>query len=125
MTTTITKSIRLTRAESEEIARLSERSAVSEAALMKKWVVDGLQSYKLELALQAYMQRRTDLRGGAELAGVSYNRFLYEVQAHHIVILEDDTFLDQLALLAENFGVQPLADAVRHVGAPAPTPPSP
>ena len=36
----------------------------------------GVVPYKLNLAIQAYMERRTDLRGGAQMAEISYNRFL-------------------------------------------------
>lgn len=110
---TVTKSIRLTLAESEEIAMLSAQSAISEAALMKKWMLDGLQAYKLNLALQAYMDRRVDLRGGAQLAGVSYNRFLHEIESRNIVVLDDEGFLEQLAFLAERFESEPLKRALR------------
>jgi len=53
--------------------------------------------------------------GGAALAGVSYNRFLREVQARHIVILEDSTFLDRLYELAETFENPQLQEAIRKV----------
>ncbi|MFN3333461.1 MAG: hypothetical protein ACK47M_13220 [Caldilinea sp.] len=109
---TVTKSIRLTPAESEEIAMLSAQSAISEATLMKKWVLDGLQAYKLNLALQAYMDRRVDLRNGAQMAGVSYNRFLHEIESRNIVVLDDEGFLDQLAFLAERFESEPLKRAL-------------
>lgn len=56
---------------------------------MKQWIREGMRARKIELAIQAYMQRKTDLQGGAAMAGVPYNRFLREVQAHNIVILED------------------------------------
>jgi hypothetical protein len=64
---------------------------------MKKWIQEGIQTEKLELAIQAYMQRKTDLHGGAAIAGISYNRFMDEVQRRNIIILEDDHFLDSLA----------------------------
>ena len=109
---TVTKSIRLTPAESMEIASLSERSATSEAALMKKWVLDGLHAYKLNLAIQAYMERRTDLRGGAQMAEISYNRFLQEIEARNIVVLDEEGFLDQLAFLADRFESEALKNAL-------------
>ena len=86
---------------------------------MKKWVLEGIRAQKLERAIRAYMERETDLRGGAALAGVSYNRFLRELQKRHIIILEDDHFLDRLAELAEAFDSEPLRQAVNRV-APAP-----
>jgi predicted HTH domain antitoxin len=115
--TTVTKSIRLSPTESAELTRLSEQKALSEAALMKKWIQEGIQTEKLELAIQAYMQRKTDLRGGAAIAGISYNRFMDEVQKRNIIILEDDHFLDNLASLADAFNDETLRKAVEKVRA--------
>ncbi len=116
-TTPVTKSVRLAPDEAEELARIARQTAATESALMKKWVLEGLRAQKLERAIQAYMQREVDLRGGAALAGVSYNRFLREVQARHIVILEDSTFLDRLYELAETFENPQLQEAIRKVEA--------
>lgn len=99
----VTKSVRFLPEESEELAKLSQTSAVSESALMKQWILDGMRAKKLEFAIQAYMERKTDLRGGAAMAGIPYNRFLREVQARNIVILENEEFLDELAFLADAF----------------------
>lgn len=109
----ITKSIRLTAAEAEELARVAQQAAATEAALMKKWVLEGLQTQKIDYAVQSYAQGKVDLRGGAALAGVSYNRFLDEVQARCIVILEDDAFLERLSTLAEMFDNGDLLDATQ------------
>jgi len=45
------------------------------------------------------------------LAGVPYNRFLGEVQARRVVILDDPTFTDRVQGLAERFGNEALQDA--------------
>lgn len=116
MTMSITKSIRLSPAESEELAQLSERTALSEAALMKRWIQEGLRAQKLELAIQAYMKRQVSLSSGAAMAGVSYNRFMREVQERNIVILDDEEgFLEGLAFLAEAFDDEVLKRAVAAV----------
>ncbi len=126
MSQTITKSIRLSTAESAEIAQLSAQTAVSEAALLKQWVLIGVQSHKLDLAVQAYMNDRVDIRGGAQMAGVSYNRFVHELENRRVVILEDERFLDNLSSLAELFGDEGLQEAAQKVAeqsvGDAPTP---
>jgi hypothetical protein len=61
------------------------------------------------------MQRKTDLRGGAAMAGIPYTRFLREVQARNIVILENDRFLDHLVFLAEAFNNKTLRQAIERV----------
>lgn len=112
---TVTKSIRLSPEESEELARLSEQTAATEASLMKQWIREGIRARKIELAIKAYMERKTDLRSAAAMAGVSYNRFLREVQARHIVILEDDRFLERLAFLADTFDDEDLRLTIKKV----------
>jgi len=110
--TVVTKSIRLSSQEARELATFSKRSAASEAALMKKWLLQGLQNEKMERAIRAYMQRKTDLRGGSVLAGVSYNRFLHEVQMRNIVVLDEEGFEDRLYQLAGAFGDNTLKTAL-------------
>ncbi len=114
-TATVTKSVRLSPEESEELARLSEQTAATEASLMKQWVRAGMRAKKIELAIKAYMERKTDLRGAAAMAGISYNRFLREVQARNIVILEDDGFLERLAFLADTFEDEELRSTIEKV----------
>ena len=46
------------------------------------------------------------------MAGVSYNRFLREVQAHNIVILAENGFLDRMAALADTVNDDRLRIAV-------------
>ena len=89
---TVTKSIRMSHEESQELTRLSAQMAASETALLRQWIREGLRTQKIELAIRRYMQREVDLRSGAALAGVSYNRFLREVQARNVVVLEEDGF---------------------------------
>jgi predicted DNA-binding protein len=119
----VTKSIRLSTEESKELSRLSERTAAAEAVLMKKWIRAGMHAEKLELAVRAYMQRKTDLRGGAAMAGVSYNCFLRELQARNVVILEDDGFPERLEFLARAFDDEDLRSAIRKaLASPVETP---
>ena len=115
VSTTVTKSVRLTQAEAKELSGAARWTAASESALMKKWILDGIQAHKLDQAIKSYMERETDLRGGAAMAGVSYNRFWREVQKRHIVILEDEGFVDRLAELADLFDSEPLRRAVEQL----------
>jgi predicted DNA-binding protein len=110
---TITKSIRLSPEESTDLEQLSEQSALSESMLMKKWIQEGIQKTKLDLALQAYQQRRVDLRTGAAMAGLSYHQFMREVEAHNIVLLDEEGFLERLAALADAFQNENLGRVVR------------
>ncbi len=109
---TVTKSIRLSDTEANELGALSKQTTISEAALMKKWVLEGIRAEKLERAIQAYMKGNADLRSGASMADMSYNRFMQEIQSRNIVILEEDGFLTRLDFLAEAYDVPALRDAL-------------
>jgi hypothetical protein len=84
---------------------------------MKQWIRDGLRAQKIDLAIRSYMQRQADLRSAAAMAGVSYNRFLREVQAHNIVVLAEDGFLDRMAFLADAMNDSSLRAAVEQATA--------
>ena len=112
MSTSITKFIRLAAFEAEELHQVARQTSISESALMKKWVLEGVRAYKLERAILAYIERKTDLRGGASLAAVSYNRFLHEIQKRNIVILDDANFLHRLGELADTLGSDSLRQTV-------------
>jgi predicted HTH domain antitoxin len=113
----VTKSVRLTSDEANALTNVAKQKTMTESALMKKWILEGIQTEKLKRAIQAYMKRETDLRGGAALAGVSYKRFMKEVQDRNIVILDDDQFLERLYETAEMFQSRDLMEAIRELEA--------
>lgn len=113
MSKTITKSVRLLPEESEELARLSEKTFITESSLLRKWVLAGIQAQKLDIAVKQYMERQIDLRGGAALAGIPYNRFLRELEVRNVVVLDDDRFEGRLLNLAELFNDELLKEAVQ------------
>jgi len=82
---------------------------------MKQWIREGLRAQKIDLALRRYMRRQVDLRSAAAMAGVSYNRFLGEVQARNIVVLAEEGFLDRVAVLAEVLNDSSLRAAVEKI----------
>lgn len=109
----VRKSIRFSQVEAQELSTLSKQSAIPEATLLRKWIINGIKAEKLERAIQAYQKRHTDLRGGAAMAGVSYNRFMREIEARNIVILDDtDHFYESLLALADDFDAPNLRKAV-------------
>jgi hypothetical protein len=111
----VRKSIRLSPTQAKELARLSTQTALPESVLLKKWILEGIRAEKMDLAVEAYMKRRTDLRGGAAMAEVSYDRFMHEVESRNLVILDDDHMLESLSFLADTFHDAILKNAIRKV----------
>lgn len=103
--TTITKSIRLAREESRVLEQISRAESLSEAALMKKFVLEGIARYRLEQAIAAYRRGEIDLSAAARHAGTSIYHLLEELKARDIhVEAAREKFLDGLRTLAELFG---------------------
>jgi len=101
----VTKSIRLAPEESSLLKRISQSQGVSEAALMRKLVLEGLARHRLEEVIQAYGRGEIDLSAAARHAKVSVYHMLSELQRHDITPLTArEKFLDGLETLAETFG---------------------
>lgn len=66
----VTKAIRLTSEEAEELAHLVRGTAYAEAALMRQWVLQGMQQFRVSEAVRAYQEGQLDLRQAAERAGL-------------------------------------------------------
>lgn len=109
----ITKSVRLTPDEAAELDRVCREEPVTEAALLKKWVLDGLRRWKLDRALDAYARREVSLGEGAVMAGVPLNTFMAEVERRNVIIMDADeaTFRENLERLGRQFELPDLARA--------------
>lgn len=100
----VTKSIRLTHEEAEELARLVEGTAYAEAALMRQWVLRGIQHFRVSEAIRAYQEGHVDLRQAAERAGLPVAVLLEEMAALKVAVLEHpDAFGPGLQALQETF----------------------
>jgi len=101
----VTKSVRLAPEESGVLKRISQAQGVSEAALMRQFVLEGLAHYRLEEAIQAYSRGEIDLSAAARHAGVSVYQMLTEVQRRDVTPpAAREKFLDGLETLARTFG---------------------
>jgi len=103
--TVVTKSIRLVPEENETLKRISQRQGVSEAAMMKRLVLEGFAHYRLEEAVQAYCLGELDLSAAARHAGISVYHMLNELQRRDITLpAAREKFVDGLETLAQTFG---------------------
>jgi hypothetical protein len=101
----ITKSIRLLPSEAEELAKMLEGTAYTEAALLRQWVIKGLQQFKVSEALKAYQEGQISLRQAAERAGLPVAVLLEEMTAKKVAVIENpDAFGPGLSALRETFG---------------------
>jgi len=110
----MTKSIRLVPEEGELLKRISQRQGMSEGAMMRKLILDGLARYRLEEAVQAYRRGELDLGAAARHAGISIYYMMTELQQRDITMpAAQEKFLDGLGTLAQAFdGSESLAHAI-------------
>ncbi len=105
LSTVVTKSIRLVPEENEVLKRISQGQGMSEAAMMKKLVLDGLAHYRLDEAVQAYSRGELDLSAAARHAGISVYHMLNEIQRRDIASpAAGEKLVDGLETLAQTFG---------------------
>ena len=78
---------------------------MSEAALLKKFVRDGMAAYRLEQAIAAYQRGEADLSAAARFAGISVYHLMTELKQRDIAPpAEVEKFMDGLKTLVETFG---------------------
>ena len=84
----VTKSIRLRPEEADQLAHLVADTAYSEAALMRQWVLVGMERFRVSEAIRAYQEAEVDLRGAAERAGLPVAVLLEEMAARKVAVLD-------------------------------------
>jgi predicted DNA-binding protein len=101
----ITKSIRLHPEEDEILKRLSQQEGGSEAALLRRFVREGMDAYRLEQAVTAYQRGEADLSAAAQFAGVSVYHMMNELKRRDVAPpAEAERFVVGLKTLVETFG---------------------
>lgn len=101
----LTKSIRLDSDESEKLKQISQDEGVSEAALLKRFVIKGISEHRLEKAIAAYERGEADLSAAAKYADISVYRMMNELTKRDIEPpAAAEKFVDGLKTLVETFG---------------------
>jgi predicted HTH domain antitoxin len=90
----VTKSIRLTAEEAQDLAALVAEHAASESALMRQWVLRGMREFRIERAVAAYQRDEVDLRDGAGLANLPVGAFVDELAHRRVAILTDPAVME-------------------------------
>lgn len=104
MSETITKSIRLREEEAEWLKMISRAENMSESALMKRLIYEGLKTYRLEKAAASYSNNELHLADAARVAGVGIRKMMAELEKRGISIhSSEEMFLEGLESLAEMF----------------------
>jgi hypothetical protein len=110
----ITKSIRLTPEEAQQIDAAVSALPGTESSILKSWVIEGAERTRLEQAVRAYSERLVDIRQGAEQAGLPYLEFIRELERRRITVLEDPQgFMEGFSALAERFGSRQMKKLAR------------
>lgn len=100
----VTKSVRLESRESERLKHASQSAGLSEAALMKRFIIEGLARHLLEEAIQAYARGEIDIGAAARHADVSVYHIMLECDRRNISpAAADEKLLSGLETLANTF----------------------
>ncbi|MBI3958041.1 MAG: hypothetical protein HY328_04450 [Chloroflexi bacterium] len=105
LTIPVTKSVRLSSDESEMLAQISQTEGVSESAVLRRLVREGLNGYRLEQAVHSYQRGESDMQAAARYAGVSVYHLMVELEKRDIAPpATTEKFVDGLKTLVETFG---------------------
>src|SRR5919108_1483999 len=85
----VTKSSRLTTEEADDLAQLVTGTAYAEAALLRQWVLAGMQQFRVAEAIRAYQEGHVDVRAAAERARLPVAVLLEEMGARTVAVLEE------------------------------------
>ena len=104
----VTKSIRLTTEEADDLAQLVTGTAYAEAALLRQWVLAGMQQFRVVEAIRMYQDGHVDIHQAAARARLPVAILLDEMAARKVAILDQpDAFGPDLEGLRGAFGVGP------------------
>ena len=104
----VTKSIRLTTEEADDLAQLVTGTAYAEAALLRQWVLAGMQQFRVVEAIRLYQDGHGDIHQAAARAHLPVAILLEEMAARKVAILDQlDAFGPGLEALRGTFGVGP------------------
>ena len=84
----VTKSIRLTTEEAEDLAQLVAGTAYAEAALLRQWVLAGMQQFRIVEAIRLYQDGYIDIHQAAVRARLPVAILLDEMAARKVAILD-------------------------------------
>ena len=104
----VTKSIRLTTEEAEDLAQLVTGTAYAEAALLRQWVLIGMQQFRSVEAMRLYQDGHIDIHQAAARARLPVAVLLDEMTVRKVATLnQPDAFGPGLESLRGTFGVGP------------------
>lgn len=105
------KSVRLTQEEVTLLRQISEAELISETALMRKFMLEGLRRYRLDQAIKRYQEGTLDLSSAAQTADLSIRDLMWELHRRGVDIYGPESrLLEGVGTLAEAFGA---SDALR------------
>lgn len=113
---TITKKIELTDEEEKQLRELSQAEHLPEDALLRKWVLEGLDRMRLQRACSLYKQGQLNLSGAARYADIGVEQMMRELRQRGTDYGPSiEQFADGLETLADLFDKQELRDVAKEV----------
>src|SRR5215470_1777244 len=109
----VTKSICLTTEEADDLAQLVTGTAYAEAALLRQWVLVGMQQFRVVEAMRMYQDGHVDIHQAAARARLPFAILLDEMAARKVAILDQpDACGPGMEALRGTFGAGPGAESM-------------
>lgn len=120
---TTTKSARLEPEETEALAELAGKLGCSEAALLRRWALEGIRETRIDLAILEFTKGRASVEQAAQASGLERHLFEAELVRRGVfgpsAALQKSAgeWLRTLDRVAAKLGSPALRDAIREVQA--------
>ncbi|MFQ6063294.1 MAG: hypothetical protein ACE5J9_09015 [Methanosarcinales archaeon] len=76
----IPKTLKIKEDYKECIERIAYEEHLEEDAVIEKFLSEGIEKYRINKAINKYVEKEIDLNGAAQIAGVSVSRFMNELE---------------------------------------------
>jgi hypothetical protein len=117
---TTTKSVRLEPEETQALAELAGQLGCSEAALLRRWALEGIRETRIDLAILEFTKGRASVEQAVQAAGLERHLFEAELIRRGVFgpgALEESSgeWLRNLGRVAAKLGAPALREAVTEV----------
>lgn len=80
------KSLRLSDSAIASVKYISKLESIKESDLLRKFIDESVEKYKLNLAFKAYENKSVSLSEAADIAGISYKDFLDKMAVNNVKV---------------------------------------
>lgn len=110
------KSVRISKKELSDLVEICRTEHLPEAAILRRWIREGIIGYKLEKAIEGYRRQELSLSEAATFAQIPVRDLMRKLAQESIPVVSSDSNFDAaVGSLSEQFDTTELLEALEHI----------